>query len=54
MKLQSEARALVECEFKRGFAQIKDDNKISFTTEGCALVARNLRGALLLLKGTVK
>jgi len=35
-------RASVECELNEGSAQIQDDNKISFATEGCASVARNL------------
>ena len=48
------ARASVECELNEGSAQIQDDNKIGLTTEGCASVARNSRGALLLSKGTVK
>jgi hypothetical protein len=47
-------RALVECELNEGFARIQDDNKISLTTEGCAIVTRNFLGALLSKKGTIK
>jgi hypothetical protein len=54
MKLQSKARASVECELNEGFAQVKNDNKISLTTEGCAIVTRNSRGVSLLLEGAVK
>ncbi len=52
---RASARASVECEFNLGSAQVKDDNKNKFLLgEAKASVARNLKGALLLLKGTIK
>jgi hypothetical protein len=40
---RASARALVECEFNLGFAQVKDDSKNKFLLgEAKASVARNL------------
>ena len=49
---RASARALVECEFNLGFAQVKDDSrKKHYRASARALVARNFLGALLLKKG---
>ncbi len=48
-------RALVECEFNLGFAQVKDDSKVNYTEVLLrALVARNFAWALPKQKGTVR
>ncbi len=47
--------ASVECELFGSFASKQDDNKNKFLLgKAKALVARNLSGALLLTKGTIK
>ncbi len=55
MNIYGKARALVERELIWSSALNQDDNKIvNFLVTAKALVARNLREASLLLKGTVK